>query len=89
MPGMMHHHAAAMNHPDVDTAKGRCSSICDAVELLSLSRKATARVRARQADILETDRTKPVIALDIATAFGLGGSSSRRKAVPALSILRI
>jgi hypothetical protein len=90
MSGMMHHHSAAINHPDFDMAKGRCLSVCGAVKLLNLSRKAAARVRARQAGILEPDRTNQVMTPGIATAFGsYGGSPPRCKAVPALSILRI
>ncbi|MGB8063841.1 MAG: hypothetical protein WCF26_18245 [Candidatus Sulfotelmatobacter sp.] len=91
MSGMMHHHSAMMNHPDLDAVMpASCPSNCDAVERLNLSR-TTAQVKVRQTGIVSPDAAAKFMTPDIGTAWcSDGGPPVRRTACTAsFSVLRI
>lgn len=91
MSGMTHHHTAGMIYPDGHVlTHPSCPSNCDAVARLILSKKATARVKARQTSTVEPESTDNFTSADIATAWcSHGDPPDRKKCMPAFSILRI
>jgi hypothetical protein len=96
MSGMVHHHSTMTSHPDIDAVMPlwttqSCSSNCDAVERLNLSRKIVGQTRVPQTRIVAPDTTANSLAFDLGAAWRSdGGPPARRIAFAAtFSILRI